>query len=106
MTGIGCGISRESHNPFLRIALPVVGYFAAVFLHALWNGMAVFSAPIMYGMGFGSACGGPTGLMGLCAFMIGYIILEIPLFLIFTIWITKRPPKIAGGPSVDAGGAH
>ncbi|HEX7688696.1 MAG TPA: DHA2 family efflux MFS transporter permease subunit [Burkholderiaceae bacterium] len=28
------------------------------------------------------------------------------LFLIFTIWITKRPPKIAGGPSVDAGGAH
>jgi DHA2 family multidrug resistance protein len=28
------------------------------------------------------------------------------LFLIFTIWITKRPPKVAGGPSVDAGGAH
>jgi len=28
------------------------------------------------------------------------------LFLIFTIWFTKRPPKIAGAPSVDAGGAH
>jgi len=28
------------------------------------------------------------------------------LFLIITIWFTKRPPKIAGGPSVDAGGAH
>jgi DHA2 family multidrug resistance protein len=28
------------------------------------------------------------------------------LFLIFTIWFTKRPPKIAGGPSADAGGAH
>jgi len=28
------------------------------------------------------------------------------LFLIVTIWFTKRPPKIAGGPSVDAGGAH
>ena len=28
------------------------------------------------------------------------------LFLIFTIWFTRRPPKIAGGPSVDAGGAH
>jgi len=28
------------------------------------------------------------------------------LFLIFTIWFTKRPPRIAGGPSVDAGGAH
>jgi DHA2 family multidrug resistance protein len=29
------------------------------------------------------------------------------LFLIFTIWFTRRPPKLAGGgPSVDAGGAH
>jgi DHA2 family multidrug resistance protein len=28
------------------------------------------------------------------------------LFLIFTIWFTKRPAKIAGGPSADAGGAH
>jgi len=28
------------------------------------------------------------------------------LFLIVTIWFTKRPPRIAGGPSVDAGGAH
>lgn len=28
------------------------------------------------------------------------------LFLIFTIWFTRRPPKIAGAPSVDAGGAH
>ena len=29
------------------------------------------------------------------------------LFLIFTIWFTRRPPKIAGGkPAVDAGGAH
>jgi DHA2 family multidrug resistance protein len=29
------------------------------------------------------------------------------LFLIFTIWFTRRPPKIAGGgPSADAGGAH
>ena len=29
------------------------------------------------------------------------------LFLIITIWFTRRPPKIAGGgPAVDAGGAH
>jgi DHA2 family multidrug resistance protein len=30
------------------------------------------------------------------------------LFLIFTIWFTRRPPKLAAGagPSVDAGGAH
>ncbi|MET0383387.1 MAG: DHA2 family efflux MFS transporter permease subunit [Burkholderiaceae bacterium] len=28
------------------------------------------------------------------------------LFLIVTIWFTRRPPKIAGAPSADAGGAH
>ncbi|MBC7665165.1 MAG: DHA2 family efflux MFS transporter permease subunit [Caulobacter sp.] len=28
------------------------------------------------------------------------------LFLIFTIWFTRRPPKIAGPAPVDAGGAH
>ena len=28
------------------------------------------------------------------------------LFLIFTIWFTRRPPKIAGAPPPDAGGAH
>jgi DHA2 family multidrug resistance protein len=28
------------------------------------------------------------------------------LFLIVTIWFTRRPAKIAGGPGVDAGGAH
>ena len=29
------------------------------------------------------------------------------LFLIFTIWFTRRPPKIAGGgPAAEAGGAH
>jgi len=41
MTGIGCGISRESHNKAIRILAPVVGYFAAVTLHAIWNGVAV-----------------------------------------------------------------
>jgi DHA2 family multidrug resistance protein len=28
------------------------------------------------------------------------------LFLIFTIWFTRRPPKIPGAPAIDAGGAH
>jgi hypothetical protein len=27
--------------------------------------------------------------------------------MIFTVWFTRRPPKVAGGaPSADAGGAH
>ena len=63
MTGIGVGIARESHNMAIRLIAPVIGYFGAVFLHALWNGMAV--------------------MFGLEGFILGYIILEIPFFLIF-----------------------
>jgi RsiW-degrading membrane proteinase PrsW (M82 family) len=63
MTGIGCGIARESHNTFVRILLPILGYGAAVALHAIWNGMATIG--------------------GLGGFFIGYIILEVPFFLIF-----------------------
>ena len=63
MTGIGCGIARESHSNFVRILLPVMGYGAAVFLHAVWNGMAVVG--------------------GLETFFIGYLVLEVPFFLIF-----------------------
>lgn len=77
MTGIGCGISRESHNTFVRITLPIMGYICAVMLHALWNGMAFLGG------------GG--------AFLVGYIFLEIPFFLIFvgfTIYVMYRQNKI------------
>jgi len=77
MTGIGCGISRESHNTFVKIAAPVIGYIAAVALHALWNGMAVIG--------------------GLEGFVLGYLILEIPFFLIFvgfSLYIMRRQNKI------------
>lgn len=77
MTGIGCGISRESHNPLVKFSLPIVGYCCAVALHAIWNGMAVI--------------GGGTG------FLIGYIVLEIPFFLIFvgfSFYIMWRQNKI------------
>lgn len=67
MTGIGCGLSRESHNSFVKIVMPVLGYFGAVLLHALWNGMAVFL----------------SALGGLGGFLIGYVVIEIPFFLIF-----------------------
>ncbi|HEY0426989.1 MAG TPA: PrsW family glutamic-type intramembrane protease [Pyrinomonadaceae bacterium] len=40
MTGIGCGIARESHNTFVRIFLPFLGYACAVALHLIWNLMA------------------------------------------------------------------
>lgn len=77
MTGIGCGIARESHNMFVRIVMPVLGYVGAVILHAIWNGMAV--------------------LGGLDAFLIGYLILEIPFFLLFigfSLYIMYRQNKI------------
>ena len=77
MTGIGCGISRESHNSVVKFIMPVIGYMAAVFLHAFWNGMAVIG-------GFGS-------------FLIGYLVLEIPFFLIFvgfSLYIMYRQNRI------------
>ncbi|MEQ1923698.1 MAG: PrsW family intramembrane metalloprotease, partial [Pyrinomonadaceae bacterium] len=77
MTGIGCGIARESHNKAVRFLMPVVGYVGAVALHALWNGMAVIG--------------------GLQGFLVGYLILEIPFFLIFigfSLYIMRRQNKI------------
>lgn len=77
MTGIGCGIARESHNSFVKIVMPVLGYIGAVALHAIWNGMAVI--------------GGTEG------FLYGYFLGEIPLFLIFvgfSLYIMRRQNKI------------
>lgn len=76
MTGIGCGIARESHNTFVKILMPVLGYIAAVALHMLWNGTATF-----FGGGFWFA----YGLLG------------IPFFLIcigFCAFIMRRQNKI------------
>lgn len=77
MTGIGCGISRESHNKFVRILLPMLGYAAAVALHAFWNGVAVLG-------GFGG-------------FLVSYVVIQIPFFLIFvgfSFYIMNRQNKI------------
>ncbi|MDI3282344.1 PrsW family glutamic-type intramembrane protease [Polyangium sp. 15x6] len=37
MTGIGFGIARESSRTWVRWLAPIGGFFAGVFLHALWN---------------------------------------------------------------------
>jgi len=44
MTGLGIGLARESHRPWVKFAAPVTGYVLAVFFHALWNGSALFSS--------------------------------------------------------------
>ncbi|MBI4703503.1 MAG: PrsW family intramembrane metalloprotease [Deltaproteobacteria bacterium] len=39
MTGIGFGLAREHGAGWAKLVFPLVGYGAAVFLHAWWNGM-------------------------------------------------------------------
>lgn len=82
MTGIGCGIARESHNTFVRIIAPILGYIAAVALHMGWNG----------GLGVLSSI-----LLGEMGFFISYFVIAIPFFLIFIgfcIWTMRRQNKI------------
>lgn len=76
MTGIGCGIARETHNASVKIAASLIGYFAAIFLHALWNTFASFD-------------GG--------TFFAGYFMIQMPLFFGFILAIfhlVKREGKI------------
>ena len=98
MTGIGCGIARESHSGFVRFIMPVIGYVLAVLLHGVWNGMGIVVTLILLGAGFEQTCtdlglGGEN--LGLCGFFTGYLVLEIPLFLIFVAfaWFMVRRQK-------------
>jgi RsiW-degrading membrane proteinase PrsW (M82 family) len=73
MTGIGCGIARESHNRAVRALAPVGGYFAAVLLHAVWN------------------TAGAVGGNGL--FFVFYVLLGVPFFLGFVglaVYLVRR----------------
>lgn len=77
MTGIGCGIARESHNTLVRILLPIMGYGCAVLLHAIWNGTPTF--------------------FGFEGFWLGYFFLQVPFFVIFVCfagYIMYRQNKI------------
>ena len=100
MTGIGCGISRESHKGFVKIAAPVIGYIFAVALHAIWNGLAMFSADLLRQVGLIWVCesAGMTGnIEGLCGFLVSYAVLQVPLFLIFVgfaFYTMRRQNKI------------
>jgi hypothetical protein len=47
MTGIGFGIARETDRAWLRWTAPLLGYFSAVFLHAVWNGAATISGMLV-----------------------------------------------------------
>jgi len=76
MTGIGCGIARESHNKLVQIAFPFLGFCAAMMLHASWN----FTASMMGDY-----------------FFIAYLVVWVPLFLLFIVFIfliARRERKI------------
>ncbi len=76
MTGIGFGVARETHNAALKIAAPIIGYSVAVFLHALWNSLA-------------SLGGG--------AFLIGYFLIQAPMFCAFLaliFYLVRREGRI------------
>jgi protease PrsW len=99
MTGIGCGIARESHNKAVRFIMPVVGYIAAVVLHMIWNAMGVVLMLIFSSLDLLGYCSliGLEKEPGLCSFLVGYGILEVPLFavfLIFLVYIMRRQNKI------------
>ncbi|MBK8811426.1 MAG: PrsW family intramembrane metalloprotease [Acidobacteria bacterium] len=99
MTGIGCGISRESHSKPVKILFPLVGYVLAVCLHSLWNGLAVFASRILETLSIGWLCDWlqQSGLESLCAFLIAYAALQIPLFVIFiafTVYVLVRQNRI------------
>ena len=99
MTGIGCGISRESHNKFVKIIMPLVGYVAAVTLHMIWNALGIVLMLIFSNLNLLGNCKllGLGDAPGLCSFLVGYGILEVPLFAVFVIflaYIMRRQNRI------------
>ncbi len=100
MIGIGCGISRESHNSFVKFSMPVVGWLVAMILHGIWNGLGIIVTLFIVGFGLEPACAS-IGLggqdVGLCGFFTFYLLLEVPLFLIFlafAFYIMRRQRRI------------
>ena len=68
LTGIGLGLARQSSNIAVKAVTPVVGLLMAIFMHSIWNGSAVFGG------------GG--------VFLLTYLIVMVPAFLILLIVIS------------------
>lgn len=62
MTGMGLGLARQSKNGFVKVAAPILGLSMAIFLHGIWNGSAI--------------------LFGFVGFLLTYILIMVPMFLI------------------------
>ncbi|NOY93012.1 MAG: PrsW family intramembrane metalloprotease [Deltaproteobacteria bacterium] len=82
MTGIGFGVARETRSSVLRWTAPLLGYFGAVALHAIWNG----SAAISDGLGEGG------GAFFVC--MLPVWLLFVLVFLVLVIFLVRRRGRI------------
>jgi RsiW-degrading membrane proteinase PrsW (M82 family) len=67
MTGIGLGLARQSTNIAVKVLTPIVGLMMAIFMHSIWNGSATFGG------------GG--------VFLLTYIVVMIPAFIIMLVVI-------------------
>ena len=68
LTGIGLGLSRQSNNIAIKLLTPIIGLLMAIFMHSIWNGAAVFG--------------------GGAVFILTYIIVMVPAFVIMLIVIS------------------
>ncbi len=67
LTGIGLGLARQSRSTLVKITTPILGLLAAIFMHSIWNGSAAI---------FGGG-----------VFLITYILIMVPTFLIMIVII-------------------
>jgi RsiW-degrading membrane proteinase PrsW (M82 family) len=68
LTGIGLGLARQSTNIAVKVLTPILGLLMAIFMHSIWNGSAVFG--------------------GSAVFILTYILVMVPAFLIMLVVIS------------------
>jgi len=75
-TGLGIGIAVSTRRPALRVVAPILGFVAAVLMHAIWNGSTFFGAN---------------------GFLIAYGAIMLPLLIVIlavAIWARTREGKM------------
>lgn len=83
--GLGVGYAAVRHTPAARVLAPLVGYLLAVLAHAAWNGSAF--------LGGGEA------------FVVTYLFLMVPAFLVlagFAVWARAREATMLTRALTDA----
>ena len=75
-TGLGIGIAVSTRRPAVRVLAPILGFVAAVLMHAIWNGSTFFGAN---------------------GFLIAYGAIMLPLLIVIlavAIWARTREGKM------------